>query len=63
MLDCHSPNEDMFFAFLQTDGADLSASMLFTVNFKKTHPIVQIQLAFLAQGENARSALEPACML
>ena len=32
MLDCHSPNED----FLQTDGADLSASLLFSVNFETT---------------------------
>ena len=32
MLDCHSWNED----FSQTDGADLSASLLFSVNFKTT---------------------------
>ena len=36
MLDCHSPNEAMFFAFLQTDGADLSASMLFLSILKIT---------------------------
>ena len=53
MLDCH------VFAVLQTDGTDLSASLLFSVNFKKTTP----NISSLAQEENAWSALEPACML
>ena len=58
MLDCDSPNED----FMQTDGADLSASLLFSVNFKTT-PNISSLASFYSPRRHARSALEPACML
>ena len=58
MLDCHSTNEDMFFAFLQTDGADLSASLLFSVNFKNLHPIFQVYIATCSFYSSRRKCTE-----
>ena len=62
MLDCHSPNEDMFLLFCRQMAQIVRIFVVFC-QFLKIHPIFQVYLAFIAQEENALSALEPACML
>ena len=57
MLDCHSPNEDMFFAFLQTDGADLSASICCFLSILKTTPNISSLSSFYSSRRKCTKRL------
>ena len=62
MLDCHLPNEDMFFHFCR-QMVQICPHLCCFLSILKTTSNISSLASFYSSRENARSALEPACML